>query len=107
MIDVDKLIEDSIVAASKAAKTDITQTSGFAKSQFKAIAENAAGIATDFAKGDLTKEEAELLLSRIPNLVQLTINTLQGLTIVAIEKIWNAVAETVQAALKAALKSAI
>lgn len=107
MIDTDKLINDSIAAATEVAETDITKVSGFARTQFQAIAENAAGIAADFAAGKLKKEEAELLASRIPQLVKATINTLQGLTLVTIEKVWNAVAATVQTALKAALKSAI
>jgi len=107
MIDVEKLINDSIAAATNAAKADITRTSGFARSQFQAIAENAASIAADRLAGRLTAEEADLLMSRIPQLVQLTINTLEGLTLITIEKVWNAVAATLQDAVKAAIKGAI
>lgn len=107
MIDVDKLVKDSIATATSVAQTDITMVKGFARSQFLAIAENAAGIAADFLAGLLTKEEADLLIGRIPKLVQATINTLRGLALVTIEKIWNAVASTVQEAIKAAIKAAV
>jgi hypothetical protein len=107
MFDIDKLIADAVAAATNAAETDITKVKGFAKSQFQAIAENAAGIVADRLAGKLTKEEADLLTARIPKLVQATLNTLHGLAIITIEKVWNAVAETVQAAVKAALKAAI
>jgi hypothetical protein len=107
MIDVDKLIKDCIVAATDAAETDITKATGFARSQFLAIADNAAGIVADRLAGKLTDAEVALLMARVPKLAQATINTLQGLATITIEKVWNAVAETVQTAIKAGLKGAI
>jgi len=107
MIDVDKLIKDSITAATNAAQADITQVAGFARSQFQAIAENAAGIVADRLAGKLTDAEVELLMRRVPKLVQATINTLQGLALITLEKVWNAVAATVQDAVKLALKAPI
>jgi hypothetical protein len=107
MIDVNKLIKDCIAAATNAAQADITAVSGFARSQFLAIAQNAAGIVADRLAGQLTDQEVDLLLERMPKLVQATVNTLQGLAVITIEKVWNAVAKTVQEAVKAGIKGAI
>jgi hypothetical protein len=107
MFDIDKVVNASIAAATNAAQKDVTQIAGFARSQFQAIAENAAGIVADRLAGKLTEAEADLLIKRIPKLVQATINTLQGLAVITLEKVWNAVATTVQDAAKLALKASI
>lgn len=102
-IDLDKLVGDSIAAASAAIGDDITRMEGFARSQFLAIAQNAADIVEDRIAGRLSESEAKMLLDRIPRLVRNTINTLRGLTLVTVEKAWNAVAMTVQNAVRSAL----
>jgi hypothetical protein len=107
MLDIDKLITDSIAAATDAAQKDVTLIAGFMQTQFQAIADNAAGIVADRLAGKLTDAEVDLLIGRIPKLVQATINTLEGLALITLEKIWNAVATTVQDAIRLALKSTI
>ena len=102
-IDLDRLVSDSIAAASAAIGDDITRIEGFARSQFQAIAQSAADIVEDRLAGRLSEAEARILLNRIPRLVQNTINTLRGLALVTLEKAWNAVAMTIQNAIRGAL----
>jgi len=106
-IDIGKLVNDSIAAASAATGDDITKMQGFAKSQFEAIAQNAAGIAEDRLAGKLSKEEFEILMDGIPDLVKNTANCLKGLALIAAEKAWNAIAKTVQDTVSGAVKAAI
>jgi hypothetical protein len=106
-IDLGKLVDDSISAASAAIGDDITKIDGFARSQFAAIAQLAADITADRLAGRLTEQEFEVLMKRMPNLVKNTINTLRGLTLVTVEKAWNAVAGTVQNAIRTAIAGAL
>lgn len=106
-IDLGKLVDDSVAAASAAVGDDITKLEGFARSQFEAIAQVAADITGDRLAGKLSEQEFEILINRIPNLVKNTVNTLRGLALVALEKAWNAVASTVQGAIRSAIAGAL
>jgi hypothetical protein len=102
-IDLGKLVDDSITAANAAIGDDLTKLEGFARSQFEAIAQSAADITADRLAGKLSEQEFEILINRIPNLVKNTVNTLRGLALVTLEKAWNAIASTVQGAIRGAV----
>ena len=106
-IDLSKLVDDSIAAANTAIGDDLTKLEGFARSQFEAIAQVAADITADRLAGKLTEQECEILIGRIPNLVKNTVNTLRGLALVTVEKAWNAIAATVQGAIRGAISGVL
>ena len=106
-IDIDALIKASILAASEAIGDDITEIEGFARQQFATIAEHSAKLAEDRLAGRLTEDEFEDLIAGVPALVKNTVNTLRGLALITLEKAWNAIAETLQTAIRTAVAGAI
>lgn len=106
-IDIDALIKASILAASEAIGDDVTEIEGFARAQFEEIAEHSAKLAGDRLAGRLTEDEFDELMAGVPELVKNTVNTLKGLALITLEKAWNAIAETLQSAIKTAVAGAI
>ncbi len=105
--DIDEIIKASIQAASDAIGNDVTEIEGFAREQFEAIAKHSATLAEDRLAGRLTEDEFDELMDGVPELVKNTVNSLKGQSLITLEKAWNAIASTLQGAVKGAIGSAL
>lgn len=89
-IDISSLVQQMQSAASQVANKDISVLQGFSDRQIKAIAQQAALVSAGIASGQITEETQEFFLDSLKTMAQSFANTLQGLTTVTIEKVWNA-----------------
>jgi Arc/MetJ-type ribon-helix-helix transcriptional regulator len=90
-IDLDKLVSDMKAAASAVVKADVSALSGFSERQLQAIAQQTAFVASGIASGEITEETRDFFLDSLKDMARSFANTLKGLVMVTIEKIWNAV----------------
>lgn len=89
-IDISSLVEQMQSAASQVAQKDISLLKGFSDRQIKAIAQQASLVSDGIASGQITEETQEFFLDSLKTMAQSFANTLQGLTAVTVEKVWNA-----------------
>jgi hypothetical protein len=90
-IDLNKLIADIEAAASGILKADVTNIEGFSKTQVTAMATQASWIASGTLSGQLTPDLRDYFLSNLKALAQNFAQTLVGLAVITVEKVWNAV----------------
>jgi hypothetical protein len=101
-IDVDQLVSDMRAAATGVLQTDVTVVRGFSERQLKAIAQQAAFVAKGIANKQITSETQEYFLDGLEDMALSFAKTLRGLTMVTIEKMWNAVVGVIWSALSKA-----
>lgn len=90
-IDLDQLVSDMKMAASGILKADVSTFRGYSERQVKAIAQQAAFVATGIATRQITKETEQFFLDSLEDMALSFAKTLRGLLMVTIEKVWNAV----------------
>lgn len=90
-IDIDTLINDIKAAASDVVQKDVSTLRGFSERQVKAIAQQTALVAQGIASGQITDETKDFFLDSLEDMARNFANTLRGLMMVTIEKVWNAV----------------
>ena len=71
-------------------KKDITKVRGFSERQLEAIAIQTALIQKGVANGDIDEELREFFLDGLEAMARNFVNTLKGIMMVTIEKLWNA-----------------
>lgn len=98
-IDISSLIQQMQSAASQVANKDISVLQGFSDRQIKAIAQQAALVSAGIASGQITEETQSFFLDSLKTMAQSFANTLQGLTAVTIEKVWNAMVGVIWSAI--------
>lgn len=101
-IDITQLINDIKDAASQALDKDITTLRGFSEGQVKAIAQQAAFIETGILSGGITDETRDFFLDSIETMALNFVKTVRGLTMVTIEKVWNAIIKVIWKAVEEA-----
>lgn len=101
-IDVEQLIEDMKTAATQILDKDVTKLRGFSERQVKAIAQQTELVAVGIASGQITEETREFFLDSIEDMALNFAETLRGLVMVTIEKVWNAVVGVLWEAIEAA-----
>lgn len=69
---------------------DLTTVRGFSERQLEAIAKQTALIQKGVASGDIDDDHREFFLDGLEAMTRNFINTLKGILIVTIEKLWNA-----------------
>lgn len=69
---------------------DITQVRGFSERQLEAIALQTAVIQQGIASGDIDEELREFFLEGLEAMARNFVNTLKGIMMVTLEKLWNA-----------------
>jgi hypothetical protein len=89
--DVDAVVMAIKDAASKVLNTDVATFQGFSERQVKAIAQQAKLVATGIATGEITEETRDFFLDGLKDMALSFANTLAGLVLVTVEKVWNAV----------------
>lgn len=90
-IDSKILVEDIKSSISGILGKDITTVSGFSIRQLDGIADQTVLIASGIASGEITEATRDFFLDQLVELADNFVNTLVGLVIVTIEKLWNAI----------------
>ncbi|WP_026450345.1 hypothetical protein [Aequorivita capsosiphonis] len=76
--------------ASGILQEDISEVRGFSERQVEAIAIQTEIIQQGIAKGDIDEDLREFFLDGLEAMTRNFINTLKGILIVTLEKLWNA-----------------
>ncbi|MCB1910078.1 MAG: hypothetical protein KDH15_22165 [Rhodocyclaceae bacterium] len=90
-IDIDQLVSDMKTAASGVLNADVSTFRGFSERQLKAIAQQAALVATGIETRQITEETEQFFLDSLEDMALSFAKTLRGLLMVTIEKVWNAI----------------
>jgi hypothetical protein len=90
-LDINELMNEMKLAASNVLNKDVTTLRGFSERQVKAIAQQTALVAQGIASGQITDETRDFFLDSLEDMTRNFANTLRGLMMVTIEKVWNAV----------------
>lgn len=69
---------------------DITTVRGFSERQLEAIAKQTALIQKGLENGDIDEDLREFFLDGLEAMTRNFVNTLKGILLVTIEKLWNA-----------------
>jgi hypothetical protein len=101
-IDVDEVVADIKTAVTGILQTDVTQIRGFAERQVMALAQQTAFVEVGITTGQITDETRDFFLDSLEDMARNFANTLRGLTLITIEKVWNAVVGVLWRALEAA-----
>ena len=91
IIDTQILVDDIKSSISKILGKDITTVSGFSSRQLDGIADQTALIASGIASGEITEATRDFFLNQLEELAHNFVNTLVGLIVATIEKLWNAI----------------
>lgn len=96
-LDPSALISSITQAATGILKKDVTQMSGFSKSQLEKLAAQAQGIAEMQLAGafDGNDELRDHFVSQLEEMTRNFVKVMQGLAMITAEKLWNAVVDTV------------
>ncbi|HLW32684.1 MAG TPA: hypothetical protein VKX40_10515 [Aequorivita sp.] len=70
---------------------DVTKVRGFSERQLEALAIQTTVIQKGIANGDIDEELREFFLHGLEAMARNFVNTLKGIVMVTIEKLWNAV----------------
>src|SRR4051794_22597448 len=91
ILDIDQLIADIKNTVSDILKKDIKAVNGFSERQLSGLAHQASLIASGIANGEITDATRDFFLDQLVQLAHNFVNTLIGLVIATIERLWNAV----------------
>lgn len=89
--DLARLGADIVAAASGAVNEDISTISGFSRTQVDLMTKQAAWIAEAAALGEIDGELLDFFTRDLAESAKTFVKVLQGLSMIAIEKAWNAV----------------
>jgi len=90
-IDIDQLIADIKNTASGILHKDVESVRGFSARQLHGMANQTALIALGISTGQITDATRDFFLDQLVELARNFANTLVGLLIVTIERLWNAI----------------
>lgn len=88
---VTKIITDIKDVVSGILEKDVTTVRGFSERQLEAIAKQTVIIQKGVANGDIDEDLLEFFLDGLEAMALNFINTLKGILMVTLEKLWNAV----------------
>ncbi|HHT00795.1 MAG TPA: hypothetical protein ENK73_08080 [Thiomicrospira sp.] len=86
---------------------DIETFKGFSERQLKAIAEQTVMVEMGIATGEITEATQEFFLKSIKELVKNFTETLKGLMLVTINKLYNAILDVIWTSIRTATHSAL
>ena len=90
-IDIDQLIAEIKNTASGILHKDVETVRGFSTRQLNGIANQTALIALGISTGQITDITRDFFLDQLVELARNFVNTLVGLLIVTVERLWNAI----------------
>lgn len=102
VLDIDQLFEDLKNVASEIISKDVTTVRGFSTRQLKGIATQSALVASGIASNQISESLRPFVLDQIIELTQNFVNTLVGLLLVTIERLWNALVNFIWGAISKA-----
>ena len=94
-IDIDQLIADIKSTATVILQKDVETVRGFSNRQLHGIANQTALIASGIATGQITEVTRDFFLQQLVELAQNFVNTLVGLVLATIERLWNAIVSVI------------
>ncbi|MRT16440.1 hypothetical protein F3C99_05665 [Vitellibacter sp. q18] len=89
--------------ASNILEKDISTVRGFSERQVEAIAKQTAIIQQGIANGDIDEDLREFFLDGLEAMALNFVNTLKGILMVTLEKLWNALVDFLYKAVGVAL----
>jgi hypothetical protein len=101
-LDTNQLKDDIKNIISGILNKDITAVRGFSNRQLEGIANQTSLIASGIASGEITPATRDFFLDQLVELAHNFVNTLVGLIITTIEKLWNAVVSVLWTAISKA-----
>jgi hypothetical protein len=104
--DPDAIGRTIVTELSTLLQDDIKHHAAFAERQAKALAKQAAWIAEASIAGELNDDDRDWFVENLKRMTENFVRTLVGLTILTIEKAWNAVVNVLWGAINAALEAA-
>ena len=99
---IDQLIADIKSTASVILQKDVETVRGFSNRQLNGIANQTALIASGIVSGQITEVTRDFFLQQLVELAQNFVNTLVGLVIATIERLWNAIVSAIWNAISTA-----
>ena len=105
--DIDKLIADIKDTSTAILQKDVETVRGFSSRQLHDIANQTALIASGIKSGQITEITRDFFLQQLVELAQNFVNTLVGLVIATIERLWNAIVSVIWSAISKATGIAI
>jgi hypothetical protein len=89
-IDVDQLLANLKQVATGIIQQDVTTITGYSERQLQAMAQQAKWIAAATLSGELSSDMRDFFLNTLKDSAVNFANTLKGLALITIEKVWNA-----------------
>ena len=89
-IDVDQLLANLKTVATGIIQQDVTTIEGYSERQLAAMAQQAKWIAAASLTGELSSDMRDFFLNTLKDSAVNFANTLKGLVIITVEKLWNA-----------------
>jgi hypothetical protein len=106
-IDVDQLLANLKTVASGIIQQDVTTIAGYSERQLQAMAQQAKWIAAATISGELSSDMRDFFLNTLKDSAVNFANTLKGLVLVTIEKVWNALVGALWSAIGTAIGSVL
>jgi len=94
-LDIDQLIADIKNTSTAILLKDVETVRGFSNRQLHGIANQSALIASGMASGQITEVTRDFFLQQLVELAQNFVNTLVGLVIATVERLWNAIVSVI------------
>jgi len=101
-VNIEQLIQDIKTTATTIITKDVTTIRGFSNRQLNGIANQAALVASGIASGGITDATREFFLDQIIELAQNFAESLVGLLMATVERLWNAIVNVIWQAITAA-----
>lgn len=106
-IDVNQLLADIKTAVSGVVQKDVTTIQGYSERQLQAMAQQAKWIAAASLSGELSSDMRDFFLNTLKDTATNFANTLKGLVVITIEKVWNALVGALWGAINTAIGAAL
>jgi len=101
-LDVNQLIQDIQATATALLDKDVTTISGFSSRQLNGLAHQSALVAAGIESGQLIDSTRDFFLDQLVELAKNFVNTLVGLLVATIERLWNAIVSVIWGAISRA-----
>ena len=95
-IDIDRLVHDMSIAAASVLKSKYPDVRSYAETEFRKIGHPIELIAREFAAGEITEEQASVLLDMQKGASRSVLLTVEGMAAVAAEQAINAAFDAVR-----------
>lgn len=102
-IDVDHLVHEMSNAAASVLKTKWPDVKSYAETEFRKIGQTIERIARELAAGDITEEQATLLLDMQKGASRSVMITVEGMAVIAAEQAINAAFDAVRQTVNTAI----